>query len=289
MILNELQLEGLRQRATEMRRFLAVGDDLPIANDLFTLLEKKDIILCEYAFSSNAESNVDATITYFLTDKKKYTFIGLNTANYFDKQLFCIAHELYHYITETGKAYDSGLSQDDEETEILADRFAAELLLPQSTLRSLLIREYKTTNLEKITKKRLLRFIARLQCVWWLPYRSLVKRLHEEEAITDEQYFDLYAMNERNMDGEYSRLCLAIDKETYLRLNNPTNRIGTSPRALEVIIKNFEDSIINEDAFVSILEQFGKKPSDFGFDLIVSSEDVEEFETFFSGGTSYEN
>ena len=67
----------------------------------------------------------------------------------------------------------------------LADRFAAELLLPSKTLNHMVIEQFKTSCLKKVTNLRLLRFIARLQSEWWLPYRALVLRLNEEKYITD--------------------------------------------------------------------------------------------------------
>jgi hypothetical protein len=67
--------------------------------------------------------------------------------------------------------------EEDSYVEAEANRFAAEFLLPESTLKSIVLDEFKTSSLRKIQTKMLLRFIVRLQCVWWLPYLSLVKRL----------------------------------------------------------------------------------------------------------------
>lgn len=119
-------------------------------------------------------------------------FIGLNTAIYYDEQLFALAHELYHYITKTGKAYETDMDEEDKRTEKMADRFAAELLLPSETLNHMVMAQFKTSCLKKVTNLRLLRFIARLQSEWWLPYRALVLRLNEEKYITDEQVDALF-------------------------------------------------------------------------------------------------
>lgn len=63
------------------------------------LIEKKGIVICEYPFKQTSASHTDAAITLFETEKGVVTFIGLNTSPYFDEQLFCLAHELYHYWT----------------------------------------------------------------------------------------------------------------------------------------------------------------------------------------------
>lgn len=131
--------------------------------------------------------------------------------------------------------------------------------------------------------KTLIRFIARLQCTWWLPYRSLVKRLKEISAITNKQYEELYAINERDIDGEYNRVGNAFNSDVFLMLNTSTNTIGTSPKDIEIIIRNFEDNIIDEDAFLDTLNLFNKKPADFGYEIKISKEDIDEFENFFNG------
>ena len=130
---------------------------------------------------------------------QKLVFIGLNTADYFDRQIFAIAHELYHYYSKTG-SHLSRLEEEGESiVEVQANRFAAEFLLPQSILESIVLDEFKTSCLERIQFKTLLRFIARLQCTWWLPYRSLVRRLKETGAISNKQYQELQLTNETLM------------------------------------------------------------------------------------------
>lgn len=72
--------------------------------------------------------------------------------------------------------------------EAKANRFAAEFLFPEAALKSIILDEFKTSKLEKVSEKTILRFIVRTQCTWWLPYRSIVKRLHEISAISEGQY-----------------------------------------------------------------------------------------------------
>ena len=214
---------------------------------------------------------------------KELAFIGLNTADYFDRQIFAIAHELYHYYTKTGSHLSRPSEEENDLVEKTANRFAAEFLLPENTIKSIVLKEFKTSSLEKKQTKTLLRFIARLQCTWWLPYRSLVKRLQEINAISDEQYNKLFAIDERDMDGEYGRTGRAINEEVFLKLNKATNNIGTSPKDIEIIIRNFEDELIDEDKFTNTLALFNKNPDDFGYEFEVSDEDIEEFEEFFKG------
>jgi Zn-dependent peptidase ImmA (M78 family) len=208
-------------------------------------------------------------------------FIGLNTADFFDKQVFAIAHELYHFFTKTG----SHLSRQNEEeydvVEARANRFAAEFLFPEEVLKNRIFEEFKSYSLKKIQIKVLLRFIARLHCTWWLPYRSLVKRLWEVQAITKQQYEELYLIDERDRDGEYFRIGKSTQYDDFIRLNTATKTIGTSPSAIETVLRNFENNLIDEDTFAKILELFNKSPSDFGYEISVSQDDLDELRDFF--------
>lgn len=282
--LSEVQLDEIRKLAEEARRTSGFVGETPIANDIFTILDNMEILLLEYPIISDGEKPAfSAALMYSKEGDKELAFIGLNTSDYFDKQIFAIAHELYHFYTKTGSHLSRPSEEDYNLVETAANRFAAEFLLPESTLKSIVLREFKVSYLEKKQTKTLLRFIARLQCTWWLPYRSLVKRLKEINAISDEQYNQLYAIDERDMDVEYGRMGRAINEEVYLKLNKATNNVGTSPKDIEIIIRNFEDDLIDEDKFTNTLALFNKKPDDFGYEFEVSDEDIDEFEEFFNG------
>ncbi len=281
--LNEIQIENIRKLAGDERRKLGFIGETPIANDIFTILENMNILLLEYPIKlDDVKPAFSAALMCSTEGDKELVFIGLNTADFFDKQIFAIAHELYHFYTKTGSHLSRLSEEENSYVEAEANRFAAEFLLPESTLKSIVLDEFKTSSLRKIQTKMLLRFIARLQCVWWLPYRSLVKRLREIDAVSDEQYERLYNIDERDLDGEYGRMGKAINKEVFVKLNTATNNIGTSPKDIEIIIRNFEDGIIDEDKFINTLNLFNKKPDDFGYKFEVSDEDIDEFEEFFN-------
>lgn len=288
--LNEVQIEEIRKLASDKRQSLNIAGEVPIAKDIFTILEQLDIILLEYPISSEGDSPAfSAAIMYSEESGKEFIFIGLNTADYFDKQVFAIAHELYHYYSKTGSHLSRLNDVENNLIETKANRFAAEFLLPEVALKSIVIEEFKTSKLESIPEKTLLRFIVRLQCTWWLPYKSIVKRLSEIGAISEEQYNKLYDINERDLNSEYGKMGLAFNKEVYNKLNKKTNKIGTSAKDIEIIIRNFEDNLIDEDKFSETLKLFGKSPDDFGYKITVYDEDLDEFDAFFSGENFHED
>lgn len=283
IMLNEVQVDEIRKLAGDERRFLGFVGETPIANDIFTILDRLDIMLLEYPIESEGDRPAfSAAIMYSEEGDKKLTFIGLNTADFYDKQIFAIAHELYHYYTKSGSHLSRPEDEESSLIEVKANRFAAEFLLPETVLESIVLDEFKTSTLEKVQHKTLLRFIARLHCTWWLPYRSLVKRMHEIGAISAEQYAELYSVDERDLQGEYGKIGQAINKEVFLKLNQPTKNIGTSPNEIEIIIRNFEDNLIDEDKFAETLGLFNRTPDEFGYEIKVSQEDIDELDAFFS-------
>ncbi len=282
--LNEVQIKKILKLAQKKRLELGFAGETPIANDILTILDNLNIMLLEYPIRSQGDKPAfSAALMYSEEGGQELAFIGLNTADYFDKQIFALAHELYHYYTKTGTHLSRLEDEEKNITEAEASRFAVEFLLPESVLGNIVFDEFKTSSLENTKTKTLLRFIARLHCTWWLPYRSLVKRLKEINAISEKQYKKLYAINERDMDGEYGRIGRAINQEIFLKLNTTTKTIGASPKDIEIIIRNFEDNIIDEDKFTDTLLLFDKKPEDFGYEINISKEDIIEFEDFFSG------
>lgn len=282
--LNEVQVDEIRKLAGEKRLSLGFVGETPIANDIFTILDRLDIMLLEYPIESEGDRPAfSAAIMYSEEGDKKLTFIGLNTADFYDKQIFAIAHELYHYYTKSGSHLSRPEDGESSLIEVKANRFAAEFLLPETVLESIVLDEFKSSSLEKIQHKALLRFIARLHCTWRLPYRSLVRRLHEIGAISSEQYAELYSIDERDLQGEYGKAGLATNKDEFLKLNQPTKNIGTSPNEIEIIIRNFEDNLIDEDKFTETLSLFNRTPDEFGYEIKVSQEDIDELDAFFSG------
>ena len=280
--LSDQEIGSIRKLARDSRYRLGFSDEPPIANDINTVLDKLGIILLEYPIETeNDKPSFSAVILYSEEGGKSLVFIGLNTADYYDKQIFAIAHELYHFFTRTSSHLSRLDGKEDDVNEAKADWFAAEFLLPEDVLKCRVFEEFNTYSLKDIQLKALLRFIARLHCTWWLPYRSLVKRLWEIQAITGKQYEELYQIDERDPEGEYFRIGKSTQLDVFIRLNTATKAIGSSPSAIETILRNFEDDLIDEDAFTNLLGQFNKSPSDFGYEISVSQDDLDELSEFF--------
>lgn len=170
------------------------------------------------------------------------------------------------------------MEYEDTITEKKADRFAAELLLPEAALKTAAVGMLGSSDMRGIPETRLLRFIARIQCDWWLPFQAIINRLYEEGFIDESQYEKLYEIDCRSEDGMYRRLLKNIDAEISELLNKKTKTVGVSNKVVETIISNYEDGFIDDDEFVSTLAMFDKKPEDFGFDMAAElDEDLMDF------------
>lgn len=66
-------------------------------------------------------------------------------------------------------------------------------------------------------------------------------------------------------------------------LNTTTNTIGTSPRALKTVFRDFENNLIDEDSFARTLQLFNKSPTDYGYEVSVSQDDIDEIYDFIEG------
>ena len=271
IVLTEKQITEIKRRASETRRNFGVHQNVPVGNDMRLILEKKDILLCEYPFSDSGDTHTYGNIVMFKTEDGPITFIGLNTSSYYDEQIFAIAHEIYHFITKTGKAYSMEL--EDKETEKKADRFAAEFLLPEEALKESVVSIFDTANLDYVPETRILRFVARLQCDWWLPYQSIINRLCEEKHITNAQYDKLYDIDCRSEDSVYRRILKSTDFEISELLNTKTKTVGVSSRIIDTIINNYEDGFIEYDELFRLLTLLGKKPEDYGIQEVVEIDD----------------
>lgn len=269
VILSSRNVAEIKQLASSARSLFGVNQSVPVGNDIRMVLEKNDIWLCEYPFSESGDTHTYGNIVMFKTGEKTITFIGLNTASYYDEQIFALAHEIYHYTTKTGNAYSSEPDEEDKETEKKADRFAAEFLLPADVLGNMIAMTFDSTCLDDVPEGRLLRFVARIQCDWWLPYQSIVNRLFEEGYISEKKYVSLYEIDCRSNDSLYCKILNSTDSKISELLNTKTMTIGVSATIIDCVISNFEDGFIDEDEFIKILGLFGKKPEDYGIDVIV--------------------
>lgn len=283
---NELSLKQiyeLSEMAKEKRRELDIGT-APMGDNILKFIREKGIKLIYVPIENSSTDELFFSAVYVCIKEKngKTKFIGLNTNDYYDNQIFALGHELYHYYEESS-VHLCRISNDKQSTrELKANRFSAEFLLPTDKLE----KEIKEVNdgqlqLYKWRHSTLLRLIARLHCEYRLPYKAIVKRLLEIDAITRIQYSELFNEPTRNKNDEYYIIGLSINAEIFKLLNSKTMKKGVDGSDLETVVRNYEDGIVSLSDFIESLEIFDKKIHEFGIVEDVDSEDIAEMEEMF--------
>lgn len=126
---------------------------------------------------------------------KGYTrhFVFINTAQTMDKQNFTAAHELGHiwkadeYVIDILK-----LENSEENKEMIINRFAAILLMPEESFLSYFFEEYKKINgdSEKINISDFIKLSVNLMNHFFTPFKSVVNRFFELGLLSKND-FDL--------------------------------------------------------------------------------------------------
>lgn len=260
----------------------------PLGESLFRIIRGLGIHLIYWPIPSSRENENPFRAVYLSTsltkkNNDKVRFIAINSNDYLDRILFSLGHELYHYYEDTDLDI---FRNDDEESmeyrEKRANRFSAELLLPRESL----VMELKEWNdgIEKIhdwNYQKMFRFIAYIQCQYWVPYKCIIRRLKEIGSITEEQVEVLWREEARNPNSTYYKIALKVDEEVFKKLNTPYAKKGIEQSNLEIILRNYEEGNLEEEELQQDLILFEKKPADYGIISPIDSEDLAELEEMF--------
>lgn len=273
----------LSEMAKEKRRELDIGLS-PMGDNILKFIREKGIKLIYMPIDNSENDDLFFSAVYICLneDGTKYKFIGLNTSDYYDNQIFALAHEIYHYYEETEIHLCRVSNSDNTIRELKANRFSAEFLLPTERLE----KEIKNANNGQIDlaswkHTTLLRFIARLHCEYRLPYKAIVRRLVEISAITNLQYQELYKENTRSEDSDYYIIGESINPEIFKILNCKTKKIGVDGNDLENIVRNYEDEVISMKELIESLGMFDKKIQEFGIEENVDISDLDDMSDMF--------
>lgn len=280
-MLSEIDGKEIKELSERKRREYNLGMD-PLGENIFKLLRNLNINVLYYPSrqKTNQSNHIHAVFAATENEGIRNRFIMLNTNEYYDKQIFAVAHELYHFWVEESKMHTlRNIYDSSQKREMKANRFAAEFLLPTESL----IKEISEKNngfdsLKDWSKLKILRFTAQLHCDYKLPYKAIIKRLYEVKAIEDEQYNDLIQEDVRVISDTYHKIGVSIDKGVFDLLNEKTMKTGSDTLFIDMIISNYENGIISLDELANDLNLFGKSLEDFGLDEDIDEETLLEME-----------
>lgn len=209
---------------------------------------------------------------------KDGTFVIVtNTNQTLGYETFTIAHEIYHllqnrvYIKENAIIEETVNSEfsDKDINELMADSFAAELLIPKESLKENVMElvDGKTEDIDPGT-------IIQLQHKYGVDYVAVTKRLKEIGIIDDLQKGSLEVILE--VEGKLQDITKKLGRSN--ELNTPSKDTYILQKNLEVIKSNFENEYTTYDDLVRIFGYLGCPPEKFGYEeSIVLSEGAKDF------------
>ena len=221
---NKLDNKTVDQIKAQVRKKLNEYSKLSdvIGGQIFNILELDNKVLY-YPIE-------DEEVWGFSEKIKGKSFVWINTAIGYDKQVFVAAHELYHlWFENNGEVI---LKTDIEEmntsinisiNELKANRFAAEFLINEE----LLLQEIRTYNIDK--NKINIKDVFKLAYLFTVPYKTMVNRLYEIKLINKKRYVELIALSNQEVEMWRNRLGLSLPSRI--------NKIGLSnlvDRAMEL-------------------------------------------------------
>lgn len=289
-MLTEQDLYKIEELTKDKRRAYELGMG-PLGDNLFKVIRSLGIQLIQVPITDEQGNDADPFSALYLASKEQghvICYIGINTTDYWDKQLFALAHELYHhYESSDSFVLCRGLDHTSELRELKANRFAAEFLLPKERL----IHEVKEKNNGRLSlatwsQTSLLRFIAELHCDYRLPYKAIVRRLHEIEAIGDDPLQALLQIDARDPSGLYWTTGTNINPSVFAQLNSRTRKFGVEGENLGKLIDNFEDGLISLQELSEDLYLFGKSLEDYRLMENMALDDEEDLSFLYKGDES---
>lgn len=266
--LNRKERYELEKLVEQKRNMYNLGLN-PLGEGIFQLADQLNIHMLYLPIDLDTEAS-SLSAVYLSSNEKNdqpLTFIGINTAQHYDLQIFATAHELYHHFESQS---DMFLCRDLEQTQDLREKkanyFAAAFLLPEKALQQEIYRynDYRL-NLDNWELLQLLRFIAKLHLNYKLPYKAIVRRLSEINALTDEWlYRSLYSQDVRDKGNTYYKIAMSYDSDQFAQLNKKTKKIGADPTFMEIMITNFEDSLVGIDELAKDFSLFDISIREYG-------------------------
>lgn len=214
----------------------------------------------------------------FIGYKDDYFVIVTNTNQRLGLERFTIAHEIYHLLQNRVHIKKKSIieemvsnagDKDKDVNELMADSFAAELLIPKKSLEE---------NIQELVKNKddaiNPNIIIQLQHKYGVDYLAITKRLKEINFIDDAQKEKLE--NLLNVSGKLEELTKRLGRSN--DLNTPSKDSYLLQNNLEVLKNNFENENTSYDDLVRIFGYIGATPEKFGYeDTIELTEEAKDF------------
>lgn len=245
----ELRAEA-KSRARQYRRELGLGEE-PIL-DIFDLIERQGVILVRYPSPSDKLSALIAK------DTDNY-YIYINSDMSLGHQIFSGSHELYHYRYDKDNLQVIAckpLTKQEDPSELMADYFAGEFLMPEDTVIAFWKRFGRIHRIEP-------RHVIIMACSFRVSFTAMLYTLLRLKLIGGPVYGGLKKLsNPENKEllqkwYEWSGYTTELIEPTRMEL----------PKAfIEAATSNYVSGKVSYKKIESLLKPWMKKPEDLGIE-----------------------
>ncbi|MBN2569851.1 MAG: ImmA/IrrE family metallo-endopeptidase [Deltaproteobacteria bacterium] len=243
--LSPKECQRIEEKANEKLAQINKQNDI-LGEQIFDILKRH----CRVLFYPLKDDDVWG----FYEKIKGNSFICINSSIDLDKQVFVAAHELYHLWFNHAEELILASELEERDTdipleELKANRFAAEFLVPEMLLRQE-IRASKIND-EKIDTAG----IVTLARAFMVPYRTMVKRLHEINMITPARCSAFLEVSEEEVSRWRKRLGIELLERT--------NNISLD-NLVDKALSAFEQQQINRTRLEYLLSLAHTSPAELG-------------------------
>lgn len=251
--------EIIEKNITKLRQQYDLGNYW--GRSLFNFVEKlklesnRDILLFRLPFNISS-------ISGFVGYKNDQFVVFTNTNKNLGHEIFTLAHEIYHLLENENLIKEEIVINESENNcdynDEIADKFAAELLMPQNKIRKDYEQLLEEDNLSVADEK----IVIQLQHLYYVEYQAVTKRLINLGLIESERKKLLDEIISSNNGLEKLTRNLGYDNS----LNQPSKKEELPKKFLKAIEENYKDNSINYDDLFVIFGYGNLSPESFGYE-----------------------
>lgn len=264
----------VQDKAKQLRQQYNLGNNC--GRSIFDLIEKIETdgespLLFRLPFENNELSG-------FVGYKNNRFAVYTNTNRTLGYEVFTAAHEIYHLIENIALIKENVVIEENETannemSEVAADIFAAELLMPEDDI----IKEYKHLIKKSGTNVADETIIITLQQQYYVEYYAITKRLKKTEKIDFNNFHEQSLNRILNSENELYKLTKKLGYSN--ELNEPSRKKVYLPRtSLKIIEENYKNTDATLDDLAVLFSYCDLTPQDFGYEEEDLSENAKALE-----------
>lgn len=280
-LLTEQDVQKIREDIVRLRKDKNIVNRA-IQDDVFTLIENE----CKVFYYPISDLRLWA---FYHKDEQEEgrsrKFVFINTNLPYEKQIFAAAHELAHIWNVSADKPETLVTSSDEDSpirineadsavpskdELIANRFAAELLIDEKTVHDLYHRyvEGKTKYPKEV---QLIVLVLCLMDYYLVPFKMTVLRLEELGLITAQEEESLLSVP-REGDNSISQLQKRLG---LCERNNEITKTKKFADFVDLAIRDYQKELITFAKLRQLLSIFALTPEEMG----ITEEKNQEFFT----------